>query len=388
MNQYTKYWVWLQQSLGYASAKVRTVLRFYPTVKEFYDGGEKEWILCGCFSKTEFNRLSSNTLEQAQEVVDCCENLGYQILTLEEEAYPKRLKEIYNPPAVLYVKGCLPPIDRQLCIAMVGTRNATPEGIKTAFHLSAGLSKAGVTVVSGGALGIDSASHRGVLQSGGKTVCVLGCGINYNYLMTNAQLRKQIADNGAVISEYPPNTSPQKQFFPMRNRIISGLSQGTLVVEAGEKSGALITADFALEQNRDVFAVPGSITHAACFGTNYLIKQGAIPVTGYADVLAEYEGVDGTQSSSNVPPSIPNFPRQAKANMHSPNKQNTLQEKDVSSFSQEAQRVYQLIYSHPINIDDIIVKTGLPVSKVMQSLTELELTQIIERKSGRMYHPI
>lgn len=404
MNEYSKYWVWLQHCLGYGAAKVRTVMKFYPSVKDFYDAGEHEWVLCGCFTRGELNNLSNFTIGQAQEIIDRCISLDYTVLTIDEKGYPKNLLEIYNPPAVLYIKGNLPDVDNILSIAMVGTRNATAGGRKAAFTIAAQLSKAGVIVVSGGALGIDCASHKGVLQADGTTICVLGCGINYNYLMTNAQMRSQIAINGAVVSEYPPDTPPSKHSFPMRNRIISGLCKGTLVVEAGEKSGALITARFAAEQNRDVFAVPGDITNATCFGTNSLIRQGVKPILSYKDILEEYENTYycDIKDDSFEKMDIPDIPcsyiknKNSNGNIKSSNTYNlnknaevkNKEKRNLSEFSGNAQIIYNVIYENPSSIDDIILKTGLPVSKVMQSLTELELSEAVERKSGRMYFSV
>ncbi|HHZ05697.1 MAG TPA: DNA-protecting protein DprA [Clostridiales bacterium] len=403
MSEYTRYWIWLQQSIGYANAKVRTILKFYPTIKDFYDGGRQEWILCGCFTKKEINNLEAYSLAQAQNIIDKCDKLDYKIIAIDDELYPRRLLEIFTPPTVLYVSGTLPLIDTSLCIAMVGTRNMTPSGKRSAFTIAANLSQSGVVVVSGGAVGVDSASHRGVLQANGVTVCVLGCGINHNYLSANAPMRKQITLNGAVISEYPPDTPPTRYTFPMRNRIISGLCQGTLVVEAGEKSGALITADFALEQNRDVFAIPGDITNATCFGTNNLIKQGAKPVTTYTDILEEYSGEftipqNITLADGDNIPYIPTAKKKQSIHVNKPSplqpriekgdKSNTRLRADVSQLSDNAQKIYNYIYNSPCNIDDIINETGLPVSVALSALTELELFQIIERRTGRMYHAL
>lgn len=404
MNEYTKYWVWFQQSVGYATAKVNTVRNFYGSIKEFYQSGLKEWTLCGCFGKRELNRMETFSLQDAQNIIDKCTKLDYKIIAIDEAEYPQRLSEIFNPPAVLYISGNLPPIDHCLCIGMVGTRQMTPSGKRSAFNFAANLANAGAVIVSGGALGIDSASHLGALQSGGVTVCVLGCGINSNYLMKNAQMRGQIsACGGAVISEYAPDSRATKFTFPQRNRIISGLSQGVLVVEAGEKSGALITADFALEQNRDVFAIPGDITNATSFGTNNLIKQGAKPVTSYTEILDEYSGDFAAAlpqkvfNDADIPP-IPVSPPHNGTVCHKVSSVNVAQKADTvsqkpkkantDSLSENARAIYEIIYSMPSSTDDIISKTGLPVNKVMQALTELELFTIAERRTGRKYYPI
>lgn len=412
-----KYWVWLQNCLGYANPKVNIVRRFYKSVVDFYEGGKQEWMLCGCFTKTEMNNLSTSTLEQAKQIIDKCNELGYKMYTMDMDEYPNQLKEIYDPPAVLYVNGNMPDVDNILSIAIVGTRNATVIGKKLAYSIGYDLSKSGVIVVSGGALGIDSSSHNGALMAGGNTICVLGCGINYNYLMSNAQMRSKIAQKGAVISEYPPDTAPQRYSFPKRNRIISALSQGVLVVEAGEKSGALITATTALSQNKDVFAIPGDVTNAVAFGTNHLIKQGAKPVTNAQDIIEEYtnkysltidEPLPIEQISDNIVDSIPNGRKKVisvnqlisdkNKSIIAKNKDNhitnscytinKLNKKEFDDISENAKAIYDIIFENPSTVDDIIIKAKLPVSVVMQAFTELELEEAIIRKSGGIYYPV
>lgn len=416
MTDTLKYWVWLQACLGYANPKVNTVRKFYPSVVDFYEGGKQEWLLCGCFTKSEMNNFSTFTLEQAQQIIDKCNELGYKMYTMDMKEYPNQLKEIYDPPAVLYVNGNLPDVDNILSIGIVGTRNATVVGKKLAYSIGYDLSKSGVVVVSGGALGIDSSSHNGALMAGGITVCVLGCGINYNYLMSNAQMRSNIAQTGAVISEYPPDTAPQKYSFPKRNRIISALSQGVLVVEAGEKSGALITATTALSQNKDVFAIPGDITNAVAFGTNQLIKQGAKAVTNAQEIIEEYtnkytltinEPLPIDKISDNIVDSIPNGRKRAVSvnqivseknnSITADNKDkpitdsytdNKLSKKVLDDISDNAQAIYDIVYENPSTVDDIIIKTNLPVWAIMQACTELELEEAITRKSGGIYYPV
>ena len=417
MTDTLKYWVWLQACLGYANPKINIVRRFYPSVVDFYEGGKQEWTLCGCFTKSEMYNLSTFTLKQAQQIIDKCNQLGYKIYTMDMKEYPNQLKEIYDPPAVLYVNGTLPDVDNILSIAIVGTRNATVIGKKLAYSIGYDLAKSGVVVVSGGALGIDSSSHNGALMAEGSTICVLGCGINYNYLMSNAEMRSKIAQTGAVVSEYPPDIAPQRYSFPKRNRIISALSQGVLVVEAGEKSGALITATTALSQNKDVFAIPGDVTNAVAFGTNKLIKQGAKPVTNAQDIIEEYtnkysltiaEPLPIEQISDNILNSIPNGRKRAVSVnqiISEKNKGITFENKDkpitdkcsttnknskkvLDDISDNAKAIYDIIFENPSTVDDIIIKTKLPVSAIMQAFTELELEEVITRKSGGIYYPV
>lgn len=282
------YWVWLQQALGQGSGKVRRITEEYLSIAQFQEAGRSDWRLMGIFTKAELDRLSDYTLEEAADLIAVHENNGICVITPEDARYPDKLREIYDFPAVLYVKGNLPDFDEKLSVAIVGTRKATNHGLTAAKTISRELAKRNVIVVSGGALGVDTAAHNGVLQANGETVCVLGCGIGYDYLSGSAAMRNDILKRGALISEYPKGTPPLRGNFPLRNRIISGLCDGTLVVEAGTSSGSLITARDAREQNRDVFAVPGTITRTTSEGTNNLIKSGAKMVTAAEDILEEY----------------------------------------------------------------------------------------------------
>lgn len=427
-----KYWIWLQQSLGYGSHKINVIRRFYSSIVDFYNAGKHDWERCGCFTKRELEKLYENTLDETEEIIDRCELLGYNILTPDSEDYPIQLKEIYDPPAVLYVNGELPPMGNTLSIGVVGTREATPSGKKLAYSISFDLAKAGVNIISGGALGIDSSAHKGALDAGGKTVCVLGCGLNYNYLMSNAGLRADIAENGAVISEYPPNLAPYRNSFPKRNRIISALSQGILVVEAGKNSGALITAANAAEQNRDVFAVPGNPSSFLSAGTNELIKQGATPVTNAYDILGEYLGkysltieekpvsaAENAKSISSNQMNRQNIPkaaekirlnsddkqlkmnstvtrsskdkkrRKSKEDKETGNRQETSFKKiPANLLSDEANLVYNAICENVSTIDSILHRTKLPINKILQSITELEIYGAIEATRDGKYIPV
>lgn len=377
MTKTTKYWIWLTLAIGFNSEKPKRIYETYDSIAEFYDGGIYEWRLCGIFTDKELTALSRVKLSDAQKVMDKCSRLGYDVICLDDESYPVKLKNIYAPPCALYVWGNLPDFNYRLSIAMVGTRNATQYGVMSSHVLSSSLSKLGVVIVSGGALGIDSASHIGALEAGGVTVCVLGCGIDYEYLMSNASLRKNISQNGAVVSEYPPGTNSVPYHFPVRNRIISGLSDGVIVVEADEKSGSLITVNHALEQGREVFAVMGNINSRYSTGTNKMIKDGATPVTSYIDVIEAFPNYEiFTDNDSTVELESRNNDDINKP----PVKHNTSLE-----LSETVERIYKLISNEPTHIDQIIVKSDLPVSKVLQSLTELELLGLISCHQGRLY---
>ncbi|NQT23051.1 MAG: DNA-protecting protein DprA [Candidatus Omnitrophica bacterium] len=226
---------------------------------------------------------SANSLDKEIELI---EKLGIKVITIDDKEYPSNLKHIYNPPKVLYVKGKIVPKDHY-SIAVVGARKSSTYGRETAARLARELAEKSITVVSGMARGIDTYAHRGALESGGRTIAVLGCGINIIYPPENKSLMEEISKSGAVISEFPINTPPLRRNFPMRNRIISGLSFGVVVVEAAEKSGSLITASLALEQGREVFSVPGRVDTRLSRGTLALIKEGAKLVENVDDILEE-----------------------------------------------------------------------------------------------------
>lgn len=251
--------------------------------------------LMGLFSQDELTKLAESiqkakTKIQVGKIQEQCTKNGVRILSFDDPHYPKLLQEIHNPPLILYVKGTLIPED-EIAIAMVGSRHATPYGIRVARRIAYELSGAGVTVVSGLARGIDAYAHRGALEGRGRTLAVLGCGIDIIYPKENLELYQKISENGAILSEYPIGTEPMAYHFPVRNRIIAGLSHGVLVVEAGHRSGSLITATFATEAGREIYVVPGQIDSMASFGTNALIQQGAKVITSSQDILEDLEPI-------------------------------------------------------------------------------------------------
>lgn len=364
MTNTSKYYIWLTQALGYSNPKFKRIHELYASVEDFYLGGEREWRLSGLFDEKEIFALSSTDLSVSYPIIDRCTRSGITVFSFDDDAYPALLYEIYDPPAVLYVKGRLPDFDKRLSIAFVGTRSATSYGKKISHVLAGSLSKVGVVIVSGGAMGVDSAAHTGALEAGGVTVCVLGCGINHKYLMHSAPMRESISKTGAVVSEYPPDFPAAKFTFPERNRIISGLSRGVVVVEAGEKSGSLITASRAVEQGRDVFAVMGNITSPYSLGCNRLIRDGAVPVLDYTDVVNAYPAFSIEAQASSV--------------VENPtHKQNI-------GVSDDAKKVYYILSAEPMHIDAVTEKAALPAGRVLSALTELELETLVSCDPGRM----
>ena len=386
------YWAWLQLSLGEGSFKPKRILSYFPDIPSFYDAGPTQWHSMGLFTPKELKQLSQNTLEDGKILIDSSESKGIQTITPACKAYPQRLYQIDNPPCMLYVKGTLPNLDEQPALAVVGTRNATTTGKQITYDLSMQLAQAGMVIVSGGAKGIDTAAHQGALQGNGSSVCVLGCGIEYPYLMENEAMRRSIAEHGAIISEFPITKPAFKHHFPIRNRIISGLSVGVLVVEAAERSGSLITARTALEQNRDVFAVPCGIYNPVSEGVNNLIKAGAKPVTKAQDILEEYTNtyllqLEQFKTESQLQKKEEQLryqePRPVKAvdEKEATEKHRELKEQ----LSQDGALLLSKLSNEPVHIEQLEVLTGLSAQRILIAVTELELCDAIFSHSGSRY---
>lgn len=252
------YWLWLQEALG-AGAVTDEITAVFPSPEEMYSRGEIEWRLSGVLTNRQIEKLKQCSPEKAQGIVDVCYNNGWTVLTPDDEDYPPKLRSLRNMPLALFVRGDIKRVTQRVCIAVVGTRKASFQGSYLAHRYAAALAYSGICVVSGAAMGIDSCAHNGALDSGGVTAAVLGCGFGYKYLMENEYLRDCVAQSGALITEFPPGFPSSARTFPIRNRIISGLCDATIVIEAGVKSGSLITANCAIEQGRDVFAPPGDV---------------------------------------------------------------------------------------------------------------------------------
>ena len=398
-----EYWICLQNALG-AGARTDELMAYFKTPEEMYKAGEYEWRLSGLLTQKKIEYLKNSTLEKTTEIINECRQKGYEIITPDDNLFPSRLKNLADMPLVLYGIGDCSVLNDAVSLGMVGTRNASNYGIETAQKLSFLLALSGATIVSGGALGIDSEAHAGAMLAKGRTLAFLGCGLSVNYLAENAALRRAITRYGAVVSEYSPFTPASKTTFPTRNRLISGVSLGVVVVEAGVKSGSLITANFALEQGKDVFAVPGDIVRSSFDGANYLIKNGAKPVFNAEDVLSEYEYLYGDLIDlSNAKTTIASVPyvnyRKKKQNPQSVEakkienkiKANGTVAEPISKkalpddISNEAKIVYSALNEQGVHIDDIVRATNLKMNIVLSSLTELELYSFVELESGKKY---
>ena len=289
IGQDALYWIWLAQKCGVASRNFDRLIQKYPNPFDIYRLESEEIAQLDGLGDTLRDKLCEKDLDAAYGIMKYCKSNRIDIVTYADRRYPERLKNIQDPPILLYCMGHFPNFNEALCVAMVGTRKMSEYGKQSAYKIAYELGSAGALVVSGMALGIDGVAASGALASGGQTVAVLGCGIDTVYPKQHKQLMEQIARHGAVITEYPPKEEPHGYNFPKRNRIISGLCQGTVVVEASVGSGALITAKRAIDQGREVFAIPGKINDEGAEGPNSLIREGAYPVLSADDILKHYE---------------------------------------------------------------------------------------------------
>lgn len=374
----TEYLIWLQTALSAGNIRAVRALKAFGNAENIYKASLSERKAAGIFSPKDLKRLSETKIDYAKSVITDCLKYGIDIVLIGDKKYPYCLTVIDNPPLVLYVKGEMLDFDNTPAICIVGPRKVSDYGKKAAYSLAYRLSKSGMTVVSGGAVGSDYYAHLGALKSGGKTALVMGCGIESGYLPQNERLRRHAAEHGCIISEHPPKAGLTKFSFPIRNRIMAALSLGTVVVEAGKKSGALITANHALEQGRDVFVIPGSPTAEQYVGSNALLRDGAKPLLDVSDILNEY---------------IPRFPDKIdieKAYERPQKAVKKTEEKQIhkkilnETLSKEAKIVYNHLDKHKFYPDEI-GGTDLGTSEILSALTELELEGLIRALPGGRY---
>jgi len=354
---------WLGFSLvpGIGSRRLERLLTFFGSAENAWSSTESDLRACGLETQALENLLSArqqlNLIAEATKI----ERLGARYLLPADDEYPTLLRHIDDAPTVLYVRGTLDAHDGR-AVAIVGTRKPTHYGSEVAYRFARDLASQGVTIVSGLAHGIDVAAHRGALDGEGRTIAVFGNGIDQIYPRDHTDIAQRIIEKGALISEFPVGSKPEARHFPARNRVISGLSLGVLIVEAPERSGALITATTAAEQGREVFAVPGSILSAASAGTNRLIQDGAQLVTSVNDIL---DALDLTTLPSAQTPAI-------------------RQEADEPN-SDEERLILRMLSHEPIHVDDIIRQTKMSASLVLGTLTLLELKRLARNVGAMQY---
>ncbi len=354
-----KFWVAFSCNPKIGSVRFRKLFKYFGNMEKAWKAGLSDWKKAGLEEDLTCQILDMRDNIDPDKEMEKLEKENIEVLTFLDRKYPKLLKEIHSPPALLYIKGKFEKEDK-FAVSIVGTRRATSYGKQTTYEIAYNLAKSGLTIVSGLAIGIDREAHKAALDAGGRTIAVLACGLDKAtiYPPNNRKLADQLAECGAIISEYPLQTPALRHYFPARNRIISGLSLGTLVSECGERSGALITARHALEQNREVFALPGNIYSPGSTGPNNLIKMGAKPVTSFQDILDELnlnQAVEYTKVSKIIPD------------------------------SKEEEILLQFLSKESIHVDNLVKKSKLDTAVVTSTLTLMEMKGKVKNLGGMEY---
>jgi DNA processing protein len=356
------YWLALSLTPGIGSTLMRRLLDRFNTPEAVFHAPMKELSKIEGLGEKVVQEIRKGPLEKVVErELSLLREVGGRVITLKDEEYPKRLKDIYDPPALLYVRGALKKED-EFAISIVGSRKTTPYGRWFTEKVSQELARHGVTIVSGMARGIDSLAHWGAISGGGRTIAVLGCGVDVIYPSENRNLFAKMIDHGAILSEFPMGSPPEGGHFPRRNRIISGLSLGVVVVQASEKSGSLITAGYALEQGREVFAVPGNVGTESSRGTHRLIKEGAKLVESSEDILEEI--LPQWRGERETTPKV-EIPR--------------------PDLTEEEKVLYELLSETPLHIDVMIRESRMDPGKVSSLLLNLELKGMISQWPGKCF---
>ena len=380
-----KYWVAFHRISGLGPARFAKLESYFGNLEDAWNSSPSQLSAAGLDARTTAEVQSDRPRIDPDGELEALDGAGVRAIHLRSEEYPHRLREIFDPPSVIYVKGNLAPEDER-GVAVVGTRRASPYGREMARRLAGDLAASGVSVFSGLARGVDGIAHQAALDAGGRTVAVVGGGLDSIYPPEHAALASRICDQGAMISEYPLGKLPQAQHFPRRNRVISGLSLGVLVVEAGMKSGAMLTVRWALDQDREVFAVPGPVISENSAGTNWLIQQGAKLVVDHNDVLDELNiagighqlELDRAQSQAAVP----------AANGSHETADGAVCAAGISANNEITHnRILGALcdLGGQAHVDDLIRTVGLPPADVMAGLTVLELEQKVRQSGGMQF---
>jgi DNA processing protein len=351
------YWVGFNLVKGIGAVRLRALLDHFGNLEVAWEAPVDVLEAAGLSARLVQNLIAIRSQVRLDVLMERIERQDIRVITWDDETYPRRLREIDQPPPVLYLRGTIDPED-DWAVAVVGTRRVTTYGRQITADLAAFLAGNGITVVSGLARGVDAIAHEAALRAGGRTIAVLGSGVDRIYPPEHRKLADQIMSQGAVCSDYPPGTAPESTNFPPRNRIISGLSQATVVIEAGETSGALITARFAADQGREVLAVPGPINAAQSKGTNNLIQQGARPLLQMDEILEVLN--------------LQHIQTQQKA-------------RKVLPADETEAALLKVLGSQPVHVDDIQAQSGLSIEKVSATLTLLELKGIVRQVGGMNY---
>lgn len=356
------YWIALRFVFGIGNVIYKNLIRHFGSPERIFQAAPEELAAVEGINARAIESIKNfKPLPDIDRELERIARADINIITFTSPEYPENLKNIYDPPPFLYVKGAIRKQDAH-SMAVVGSRSASEYGMKVTEEISRSLAACGLTIISGMARGIDSCAHHGALAAGGRTIAVLGSGVDVVYPPENKKLYHTIVANGAVVSEYPMGTEPNSYNFPARNRIISGLSRGVLVVEASPKSGSLITARLALEQGRDVFAVPGNIFSFKSRGTNNLLRSGAKLVESARDILEELQiHIDELKEA------------EIKEN------------EKIRELSPEQKKMFEMIQEEPVQIDELITKSGFSTGQTSSLLLELELNGLIRQLPGKRF---
>lgn len=378
------YWLWLTGLYGTASGKLLPLVEHFGSIENVYKS--TDYPSLGMYSGKFLQKMNNKSLAWAEKIYEACDKKNIAVITYDDERYPKVLKNIFIPPVILYTKGQIPDWDNLLMISIVGTRKATEYGLRVASSLCSELAGQGVTLVSGVADGIDSEAIKSAVNIGAYSIMISPCGLDINYPKKNEKLRTNVINTGLMISEYPPGTAVKTWYFQDRNRIIAGISKGTLVVEAPGKSGALITARCALEENRDVFVVPGQIDDKNSIGINNLLKDGAKPVFSAEDILSEYSHymkfIKPVERQANPTVSTDNE-NLFDAQPDKPKKQKT-EFTEIKHTGIEGEILKYLTENGECHIDTLMRELDVTANAFQTAVFLLELTGTIARLPGNI----
>lgn len=393
-----KYWLWLANLPNTHNQMKLALLEHFGSPENIYFGEKEEYFLVKGMNRTAVMALEDKNLEPIDRILGDCDRLGLRVITMRDTEYPDRLRNIFDPPLLLYVQGRMPRFDEEVGIAMVGTRQASAYAMEMGEKLAFQMAGLGAVVISGLASGSDAAAHQGALRAGGLTAAVIGGGHDVIYPRENRRLYEDIAARGVILSEYPPGTEHRGAHFPVRNRIISGLSLGVVVIEAPERSGALITANQALDQSRDVFAIPGQVGDRRCAGSNKLLRDGAGVVTDVWDVLGLYAeryphkirslrmeeprhfgNAARGKGAEEKPIRKPEFKRAEPA------QKPLLDLSGGHGLTDDQLRIVRALDGRTVQVDDLVEETQIPTRRVLSALTVLELDRIVVQESGKRF---
>ena len=389
-----KFWVWLTEQNRLGGPARQALLEHFGSPEEVYYAEPGDLLQVEGITADQVQALENKSLDRAQSILEECARKDIFLLTAQDALYPQRLKNIYDPPLLLYGRGSMPLFDEEAAVAVVGTRSCSPYGIRTAERFGFEMSKQGGLVVSGLARGIDAASQLGALRAGGLTAAVLGCGVDVVYPPENDRLYEDVAASGVLLSEYPPGAEPFGWHFPARNRILSGLCLATLVVEAPEKSGALITAATALEQGRAVFAIPGPLDAEGSVGCNRLIRDGAGLATESWDILREYQSryphklhPDGEKLPPLPKKSEIFYPERSKKPKVAPSGLPVINvRRNAEGLTDDQIKVLRILDDkEPMLTDDIALRANVPVRRILSAVTMLEIDGYTRQEGLRKF---